>query len=72
MSSIPIELKCAACGSKSFELPSDPQPDDFVSCAGCGAKARYEDLRIAAIEQAQKLAGEMLKDVFKGSGWKQS
>ena len=31
-----IPLKCSKCGSKFFEIPANPEPDDAVRCRSCG------------------------------------
>lgn len=64
-----VSFKCANCGSKEFEIPSDPQPDDVITCVGCGAKGTYASIRDMAVSQAKDEIGKMFRDSF-GKGWK--
>lgn len=66
MSQDRITFSCLACGSKDFKFPSDPKPDDLVTCAGCGATSRYEDVQKTALEQGQKAVVDMVRDAIKG------
>lgn len=40
-----VSIKCAQCGTYDFKYERDSQdnlePDDIVTCAGCGASAEY-------------------------------
>ena len=65
MSNFNIEFKCAQCGSKDFEYPEDPKPDDYIICTKCGSKEKYGIVSQQAIEQAEKFITDMAKDAFK-------
>lgn len=64
-----ITFKCSKCGSKQFQIPSSPKPDDVVTCAGCGATGTYAALRDMAVTQAKDEIGKMFKASF-GKNWK--
>jgi hypothetical protein len=60
-----IELSCAECGSKAFTLPNDPpQPDDVVTCAGCGRTARYADIQAQAAAKGRTLVNDLVRNAF--------
>ncbi len=70
MSDDKITFKCNSCGSTTFIHPSDPKPDDVITCNGCGATGRYGDVQAAAIRLAKDHVQEALGDAFKGlKGW---
>ncbi len=50
-----VEITCGHCGSKDFEYPGNPQPDDIVTCTGCGAIATYKEIIEATEAQSFKL-----------------
>ncbi|OHV96196.1 hypothetical protein AKG95_15425 [Janthinobacterium lividum] len=58
---------CDSCGSDKFAIPSDPKPDDMISCAGCGNAARYVDLQESAVKQAKELVQKTFAGLFRKS-----
>lgn len=60
-----IALKCANCGSKKFEVPSNPQDDSVITCVGCGAKGLYGKIVSEGLAQAKKALERELRDLFK-------
>jgi RNase P subunit RPR2 len=70
MSGDKITFKCRACGSAKFALPSNPRPDDVVTCSGCGATARYGDVQAATVKLAKREIQDMFERAFAGKkGW---
>ncbi len=65
-----IKIQCSRCGSKLFEHPSDPKPDDMITCSGCGDSARYDAVREAAIEKGKEAITEALRDSLRKAGFK--
>ncbi|WP_321419331.1 hypothetical protein [uncultured Desulfobacter sp.] len=64
MSENAVEITCANCGGKDFEYPSDPQPDDVVTCTGCGASATYKEIIDAAEAQIVDQLKKDIGDIF--------
>jgi predicted nucleic acid-binding Zn-ribbon protein len=66
MGSEPITFKagCVHCGSQEFKYPDNPQPNDEVTCTGCGRTARFGDLQKSAVEQAFAQAAEVVRKTF--------
>jgi DNA-directed RNA polymerase subunit RPC12/RpoP len=60
-----LSLVCQQCGSDQFQFPSDPKPEDEVRCNGCGASARFDDLRQQAIAAAKTKVEELARNLFK-------
>ncbi|MFZ4876820.1 ECs_2282 family putative zinc-binding protein [Janthinobacterium sp. Mn2066] len=60
-----LTFTCASCGSGKFEIPSDPRPDDMVTCTGCGGAARYSDLQASAVKQAKEFVQKSLNGLFR-------
>ncbi len=56
-----IEIQCSDCGSKDFEFPANPKPDDVVTCSGCGRKDTYGAI-------LQKAESEFIDFLKKGPG----
>ena len=65
MSTDKISLSCAKCGSKDFKIPENPQPNDIVSCVGCGSESSYQDLQAKAIKEGKKMIEDLAKNLFK-------
>jgi hypothetical protein len=65
-----ISASCSHCGSKQFKIPSNPQPTDTITCAGCGRKGRYGDLRAALAEKGKKAIEKAVIDTFEKAGFK--
>lgn len=59
-----IEFKCSKCGSGQFRMPKKPRPSDTIECAGCGASARYDEVRKAA-KEAKKHVEDIFKKAFR-------
>jgi hypothetical protein len=67
MASDKITLRCR-CGSDQFRLPNaSPSPTDVIACAGCGAEARYGDLRQQAVDLATQEFQRSLQKALSGS-----
>lgn len=49
MGTTTFTVRCADCGSEQFSKPEDPQPDDTITCAGCGKTATYAQIQRAAL-----------------------
>jgi transcription elongation factor Elf1 len=67
MSNIPFV--CKKCGSETFKVTAKPKNlDDMgeATCAKCGTKMTKEEIEA----QAGKIASDLLKKAFKGSGLK--
>jgi len=47
-----ITLRCRHCGSVDFRVPEDPSSDDIVTCAGCGAREPFHEMRRRTIAHA--------------------
>ena len=65
-----INFCCAECGGTQFALPANPQPDDPVTCAGCGAVARYEDVQTSAVTLAKGSVEQSMQDILGKAGFK--
>ena len=70
MSGDRISFKCSKCGSSKFDIPTNPKPNDVITCAGCGATGRYDDIKTKATELAKAEVERKLRDAFKGFGEK--
>lgn len=67
MASDKITLRCR-CGSEQFRLPNaTPKPADIVTCARCGAKARYGDLQKQAVDLVKQELQRTLQNALRGS-----
>ena len=64
-----MKFRCAKCGGNQFALPANPQPDDPVTCAGCGAVARYEDVQTSAVAQAKGSIEQSMQDILGKAGF---
>lgn len=64
-----INVKCS-CGSDKFEMPQNPQANDKIKCARCGAAGKYGDAMKAATSHAKAAIEKQLKDAFKKAGFK--
>lgn len=60
-----ITLKCANCGSKDFEVPSNPKSNSVVTCSGCGAQGLYGKIMGEGVAQAKKALERELGKLFK-------
>ncbi|WP_024590514.1 MULTISPECIES: hypothetical protein [unclassified Pseudoalteromonas] len=60
-----LKLICTACGSKDFEYPARPKPNDQVTCAGCGAASTYGELQAQAEKEAKKILDGIGKNIFR-------
>ena len=60
-----LELICTACGSKDFEYPVHPKPNDQVACAGCGASSTYGELQAQSEKEAKKMLDKISKSIFR-------
>lgn len=67
---IELEIMCSCCRRKKFEIPANPKPNDMVTCARCGASARYKDIQASAVKQAEKAVEKSLRDALKKAGFK--
>jgi hypothetical protein len=62
-----LTIRCAACNSDQFKgVSSNPQPDDVITCAGCGATSRYVEIQRQAVEQGTKAVETAVRNAFKG------
>lgn len=60
-----VTLQCGRCGSTQFSFPKNPKASDQVTCAGCGATSRYDQLQKAAVGEVKKQVDKIFKDAFK-------
>lgn len=65
-----ITFKCSKCGSDEFEIPTNPKPNDMITCAGCGCTGKYGEVRKEAIKQSKEAVEKMLRDTLKKAGFK--
>ena len=56
---------CAECGSKDISFPDNPQPDDMVTCLGCGASNRYDEIQKIAAKLGQDAVTDIVRDALK-------
>lgn len=67
MSKDTITFSCAACGGDQFKgLTADNQPNDVITCAGCGATNTYDVLHKSRMDQGHKLVDDTIRNAFKG------
>jgi hypothetical protein len=66
---IPVDIICS-CGSTQFHRPENPQPSDVITCVGCGASARCDEIVRQAGEKARDLFVDELKKAFRNSPFK--
>lgn len=59
MSGDSLEFHCTRCGGKKFEMPETPKDADIVTCAGCGARGKYGDIRKTMLDLAKKQVNDM-------------
>lgn len=60
-----IAFSCAACGGKDFNFPANPQPHDMVTCVGCGASNRYDEIQKIAAKLEQDAITDIVRDALK-------
>jgi hypothetical protein len=60
-----IGFSCASCGCKEFNFPANPQPDDTVTCVGCGASNRYDEIQKLAAKLSQEAVTDIVRDALK-------
>ena len=67
MSEESLPLICTSCGSGNFGQPTgrEWEPDDIITCGGCGRQGTVAVLREQALESAKKLVAERFKNIFK-------
>jgi hypothetical protein len=54
-----VQLKCAGCGSDQFSYPREKlDPEDEVTCLGCGRGAQYKELAAQLLAKYEELAAE--------------
>jgi len=70
MSKNAIEFKCTGCGSKHFEIPKHTNPNDTITCTGCGATGRYADIQAVAIKLAKESVLMQMKNALGKAGFK--
>ena len=63
-----INLACSACGNEKFHQPTNPKPNDQITCAGCGAHSTYGELQRQAEKQLQKIANHAAKEIARKLG----
>ena len=62
-----LTFACANCGSDQFKgLTGNNQPDDVITCAGCGAVNAYGVLHKSRMEQGKKVVEDAFREAFKG------
>lgn len=66
---IPVGIKCS-CGSTQFDRPGNPQPDDIITCAQCGAQGRWDEIMKQVGEQTTKHIADALNEEFRRAGFK--
>jgi|GEM_PF-6570227 len=49
-----ITLKCDRCGSTSFTFARDPERDDMITCAHCGATGSYTEFQEKTVKSARR------------------
>lgn len=65
-----ITFKCAHCGSEQFDIPSNPKPDDVITCGGCGRTGKYSEVQKSARDKALKAAEDQAREAFRKAGFK--
>ncbi|WP_454056059.1 ECs_2282 family putative zinc-binding protein [Cupriavidus sp. Marseille-Q8015] len=60
-------IHCPQCGGEDFKRPSDPQPDDQVTCIGCGRAWLFDDFQRMGREQFFEAGRKALGGLF-GNG----
>lgn len=62
---IPVELRCAKCGSKALVAESNLTDDSIIICAACGTEiGRWGDVRQQALKASAEEIKKRLKDEF--------
>ncbi len=56
-----VTIICSHCRGKDFKYPTTPQPDDMITCTGCGRQDTYNTLKVLALERFESV-------IKKGSG----
>ena len=56
---------CAECGSKDISFPDNPEPGDMVTCLGCGASNRYDEIQKIAAKLGQDAVTDMVRDALR-------
>lgn len=65
-----IEIKCAKCGGATFRYPSDPKPEDTITCEGCGASMLYSEMEASAMKLAKEKVDALVIESLRGmKGW---
>ena len=71
MSTDKISAKCSKCGGTQFSRPTDPGPDDKVTCVGCSASWRYADFHAEFGKASKEFLDKLVAERFAGrKGWK--
>jgi hypothetical protein len=55
----------AECGSKDISFPGNPQPGDMVTCLGCGASNRYDEIQKIVAKLGQDAVRDMVRDALR-------
>jgi hypothetical protein len=56
---------CAECGSKDISFPENPEPGDMVTCLGCGASNRYDEIQKIAAKLGQDAVTDIVRDALR-------
>ncbi|MGO1070714.1 hypothetical protein [Lysobacter sp. CA199] len=56
--------RCGDCGSEQLVQPSNPHPDDIITCVSCGATWTVREVQQASLEATTLAAIDKLDDVI--------
>jgi predicted nucleic acid-binding Zn ribbon protein len=71
---IVAKFECSSCGPTEIEYDEKLGDSAPVFCAKCGAdfQTTYGAIKSDVMARGEKVVGDMIKDTFKGTGWKVS
>ena len=59
-----ITLRCAKCGSKKFDIPANPKPNDMIACER-GDAMKFADAQKQAVALSKKIAEKTVRNSFR-------
>lgn len=66
-----VTFTCSKCGPTVLELPDDHTDDSIERCKSCKAEVgRYGDIKAKARQAGTDKLKGVVRDAFKGTGWK--
>ena len=59
-----ITFRCAKCGSKKFDIPANPKPNDMIACER-GHAMKFANAQKQAVDLSKKIAEKTVRNSFR-------